>query len=80
MRPWEGGVPIYKVQFGGGANYLLVPDTRTVVFFVVYWTEAASFFDGRLRYYPRTPLPESQSKKRKCCCINAPISVFFELG
>ena len=29
VRPWEGGVPIYKVQFGGGANYLLVPDTRT---------------------------------------------------
>ena len=20
VRPWKGGVPIYKVQFGGGAN------------------------------------------------------------
>ena len=30
VRPWKGGVPIYKVQFGGGANYLLVAtDTRT---------------------------------------------------
>ena len=28
-RPWKGGVPIYKVQFGGGANYLLATDTRT---------------------------------------------------
>ena len=23
VRPWKGGVLIYKVQFGGGANYLL---------------------------------------------------------
>ena len=29
VRPWKGGVPIYKVQFGGGANYLLATDTRT---------------------------------------------------
>ena len=27
VRPWKGGVPIYKVQFGGGANYLLASDT-----------------------------------------------------
>ena len=29
VRPWKGGVPIYKVQFGGGANYLLATNTRT---------------------------------------------------
>ena len=29
VRPWKGGVPIYKVQFGGGANYLLATHTRT---------------------------------------------------
>ena len=29
VRPWKGGVPIYKVQFGGGANYLLASNTRT---------------------------------------------------
>ena len=29
VRPWKGGVPIYKVQFGGGANCLLATDTRT---------------------------------------------------
>ena len=29
VRPWKGGVPIYKVQFGGVANYLLATDTRT---------------------------------------------------
>ena len=29
VRPWKGGVPIYKVQFGGGASYLLATDTRT---------------------------------------------------
>ena len=29
VRPWKGGVPIYKVQFGGGPNYLLATDTRT---------------------------------------------------
>ena len=29
VRPWKGGVPIYKVQFGGGANHLLATDTRT---------------------------------------------------
>ena len=31
VRPWKGGVPIYKVQFGGGANYLLATDTRTAL-------------------------------------------------
>ena len=29
VRPWKGGVPIYKVQFGGGANYLLASNTPT---------------------------------------------------
>ena len=29
VRPWKGGVPIYKVQFGGGANYLLATNTHT---------------------------------------------------
>ena len=29
MRPWKGGVPIYKVQFGGGANRLLASNTPT---------------------------------------------------
>ena len=29
VRPWKGGVPIYKVQFEGGANYLLATHTRT---------------------------------------------------
>ena len=29
VRPWKGGVPIYKVQFGGRANYPLATDTRT---------------------------------------------------
>ena len=29
VRPWKGGVPIYKVQFGGGANYLLPSKTPT---------------------------------------------------
>ena len=29
VRPWKGGVPIYKVQFGGGAIYLLASNTRT---------------------------------------------------
>ena len=29
VRPWKGGVPIYKVQFGGGSNYLLATHTRT---------------------------------------------------
>ena len=31
VRPWKGGVPIYKVQFGGGANYLLASNTRTTL-------------------------------------------------
>ena len=29
VRPWKGGVPICKVQFGGGANYLLASNTPT---------------------------------------------------
>ena len=29
VRPWKGGVPIYKVQFGGRANYLLASNTPT---------------------------------------------------
>ena len=29
VRPWKGGVPIYKVQFGGGASYLLASNTPT---------------------------------------------------
>ena len=29
VRPGEGGVPIYNVQFGGGTNYLLATNTRT---------------------------------------------------
>ena len=29
VRPWKGGVPIYKVQFGGGANCLLPSKTPT---------------------------------------------------
>ena len=31
VRPWKGGVPIYKVQFGGGANYLLASNMRTAL-------------------------------------------------
>ena len=29
VRPWKGGVPIYKVQCGVRANYLLETNTRT---------------------------------------------------
>ena len=43
VRPWKGGVPIYKVQFRGGANYLLASNTRTAP---VHADREAALFGG----------------------------------
>ena len=52
VRPWKGGVPIYKVQFGGGANYLLATHTRTAPVHADRKATQSLSIRVRIRLYP----------------------------